>query len=99
VLFEGAAVAQETVLENKNRTDITLSGPEALVILELNEINSPSMPLDAQKVDYHKQLRSYVMERTEMESEKGKSKRVVAGFLVVMYDDGRQYVVEKVTNE
>jgi hypothetical protein len=94
VLF-GVTIYQETVLPTLKRTDITLKGKHVLVILELKKINGSEPPEEAQKGKYHKQLRGYVKTRNQMEA-KGK-KRPVAGFIVVLYDNGQHYIVEKLT--
>jgi hypothetical protein len=62
---------------------------KALVILELKKVNGPLAPTEATKRDSHSQLRGYVERRTQMEQKM--NKHVVAGFLVVMYDDRRKY--------
>jgi hypothetical protein len=94
-LYGIATVQQETVLPTKKRTDITLQGDHVLVILELKKLNGPRPPTDAKKNEYHHQLRDYVTTRNRMKV-KGK-KRPVAGFIVVLYDDGRHYIVEGLT--
>jgi hypothetical protein len=95
LLYEGATVSQETVLPNQNRTDITLIGEKSLIVLELKKQNSETPPTMAKKSKYHDQLRGYVAQREAMEEQKPE-KLIVAGFLGVMFDDGRQYTVEKV---
>ena len=99
VLYEGTTVAQETVLPNKKRTDITLSGDNSLVILELKKLNGSTEPTVKQKKEYHAQLRGYITQRAAMEREQGTRQRMVAGFLVVIYDDGQKYIVEKSPQE
>jgi hypothetical protein len=97
-LYEGEAVIQETVLDNKKRTDITLSGNNSVVILELKKLNGSTGPTVKQKREYHKQLRGYIEQRVVMEHQRTEQ-RLVAGFLVVMYDDGQKYIVEKPPEE
>eukprot|EP00550_Attheya_septentrionalis_P003234 CAMPEP_0198286428 /NCGR_PEP_ID=MMETSP1449-20131203/5515_1 /TAXON_ID=420275 /ORGANISM="Attheya septentrionalis, Strain CCMP2084" /LENGTH=601 /DNA_ID=CAMNT_0043984165 /DNA_START=102 /DNA_END=1907 /DNA_ORIENTATION=+ len=97
VLYEGTTVAQETVLPNKKRTDITLAGDNSLVLLELKKLNGSTEPTFLQKKEYHAQLRGYITQRAAMEQ--STRQRMVAGFLVVMYDDGQKYIVEKLLQE
>ena len=63
----------------------------------MKKVNGPTPPTKAKKNEYHHQLRGYVKTRKQMEA-KGR-KRPVAGFIVVLYDDGRHYIVEKLTPE
>jgi transcription termination factor Rho len=85
-------------LDNKKRTDITLSGNNSVVILELKKLNGSTGPTVKQKREYHKQLRGYIEQRVVMEHQRTEQ-RLVAGFLVVMYDDGQKYIVEKPPEE
>jgi hypothetical protein len=84
-LYRIATTQQETVLPNHKRTDITLQGKHVLVILELKKLNGSVPPTKTQKKAYHDELRGYV--ETKRSS--------VAGFIVAVYDGGRQYIVEK----
>jgi hypothetical protein len=97
VLYKGTTVAQETVLPNNKRTDITLAGDNSLVLLKLKKLNGSTEPTFLQKKEYHAQLRGYITQRAAMEQ--STRQRMVTGFLVVMYDDGQKYIVEKLLQE
>ena len=73
---------------------MTLMGVNVVVILELKKYDGDSPPSDNRKKEYHDQLRGYVEEREKMEKSQTRV-RPITGFLVVMYDNGRQYIVEK----
>jgi hypothetical protein len=90
-LYGIATIKQETVLQTRKRTDITLRGEHVLVILELKKLNGPRPPTEKEKKAYHDQLRGYVKTRSKM------GQCPVAGFIVVMYGDGQHYIVEKLT--
>lgn len=95
-IYPKAQVLQETVMPSKARTDITLMGVNIVVILELKEYEGGSPPSDNMKKEYHNQLRGYVEERKKMEASRP-SVRPITGFVVVIYDNGRQYIVEKLS--
>jgi hypothetical protein len=96
ILDGTAETTQEDVLPGK-RTDITLSGAHSVIILELKQLPGGAGPTRIQMNNYSKQLCGYVKARRTMELQ-GK-RRPVAGFVVVMYDSGRSYVVEKLPND
>ena len=77
------------------RTDITFSSPTSVVVLELRQISegAPSAALIAKA---HEQLAQYVGARLQMEA--AGRKRPVAGFVLIMYDDGASYVVQKMVS-
>jgi hypothetical protein len=98
-ILDGTAdTTQENVLPAiGKRTDITLSGAHSIVILELKQLPGWAGPTRIQMSNHHKQLRGYVKARRMMEVQG--QQRTVAGFVVVMYDSGRSYVVEKLPND
>lgn len=67
------------------------------MILELKQVATVEEPTQAFIQGAHNQLTGYVKTRREME--KAGKNRPVAGFLVVMYNNGDGYVVEKLRND
>jgi hypothetical protein len=80
--------------KSSKRKDITIVGEFSVVILELKKHNGLDPPTKAELVRYHNQLQGYV--ESHRKDAKG---LVVAGFVVVMYAKGRQYVVESLCND
>lgn len=98
ILDGTAQTTQENVLPpTGKRTDITLSGQFSVVILELKQLPGADGPGD-KMAGYHKQLTGYVKTRRQMEKKAGGG-RCVVGFVVVMYNSGQSYVVEKLRSE
>lgn len=99
LILEGKApTTQENILPlTGKRTDITFSSASCVVILELKQVATATVPTPAFIQEAHNQLTGYVQTRREME--KAGENRPVAGFLVVMYNDGASYVVEKLRND
>ena len=75
------------------RTDVTFSSASSVVVLELKQAVSEAAPAAAFIANAHKQLRGYVETRRQMEA--AGRKRPVAGFVVIMHNDGASYIVEK----
>ena len=75
------------------RTDVTFSSNTSVVILELKQVASETPPTADYVSKAQEQLAGYVKTRQAME-EAGKG-RAVAGFVVIMYDNGAGYVVQK----
>ena len=75
------------------RTDVTFSSPKSVVVLELKQVPDDA-PTEAFIAKAHEQLARYVEIRLQMETETGRN-RPVAGFVVIMYNDGASYVVQK----
>eukprot|EP00980_Cylindrotheca_fusiformis_P022425 scaffold9290_cov107-Cylindrotheca_fusiformis.AAC.3 len=91
-------ITQEDKLpETGKRTDVTFSSETSVVILELKQLASATPPSTAFLSMAHGQLSGYVETRKNME--KVGEGRPVAGFVVVMYDDGAAYVVEKLRQD
>ena len=91
-----ADTTQEDVLpDTKKRTDVTFSSNRCVVILELKQCkDSPTRNfLD----NSHGQLAGYVRTRDRMEK-KTEKPRPVAGFVVVMCNNGVGFVVEKLAH-
>ena len=92
-----AGVAQTTQEDRLpgtgKRTDVTFSSPKSVVILELKQVPEDA-PTEAFIAKAHEQLARYVEIRLQMETETGQH-RPVAGFVVIMYNDGASYVVQK----
>lgn len=98
ILKDVAQTTQEDILpQTGKRTDVTFSSASSVVILELKQVASATPPAKAFITKAHEQLAGYVQTRREMEVV-GK-KRPVAGFVVIMYNDGDKYVVEKLRND
>ena len=82
---------QQDVVDEKSRTDIQLWGKNTVLILELKQKPSETAPpTQAQLTQYHDELYRYV--ETVSKEEK---KRMVAGFVVVMYANGTKFHVER----
>ena len=98
-ILEGKALTtQENILPlTGKRTDVTFSSESCVVILELKQVATATELTQAFIQRAHDQLTEYVQTRREME--KAGENRPVAGFLVVMYNDGDSYVVEKLRND
>ncbi|KAL3905427.1 MAG: hypothetical protein SGILL_009681, partial [Bacillariaceae sp.] len=94
ILQDTARTSQEDVLPaTGKRTDVTFSSKTTVVILELKQVASETPPTADFVSKAQEQLAGYVKTRQAME-EAGKG-RAVAGFVVIMYDNGAGYVVEK----
>jgi hypothetical protein len=68
------------------------------VILELKKLNGPDPPTKVQLDGYHNQLQGCVESHRKSEA-KDTPGLVVAGFVVVMYAKGRQFVVESLRGD
>jgi hypothetical protein len=88
-----AEATQEDVLGN-GRTDVRIANAKILLIFELKQkkANAPPTPNELKK--HHEQLRGYMRDAKACEH----LHRLVVGFLVVMYDNGTKFDVEKTTN-
>ena len=94
ILQELALTSQEDVLPvSGKRTDVTFSSPTCVVILELKQVATVKGPSVGFLTNAHEQLAGYV--KTRMAMEELDKRRPVAGFVVVTYNDGADYVVEK----
>jgi hypothetical protein len=84
---------QEDTLDSNLRTDIQIKGKTTILVLELKQksrVNAP--PTRLEMTNYHKQLHEYVEEVS-----KKKKDLLVAGFVVVMYANGREFQIERTT--
>ena len=77
------------------RTDVTFSSDTSVVILELKQVASKTPPTADFVSKAQEQLAGYVKTRQAME-DAGKG-RAVAGFVVIMYDNGAGFVVQKLS--
>jgi hypothetical protein len=68
----------------------------SIVVLEFKKKEGTSPPTLAQWKGYHDQLRGYVQDHRRTESPDNK---FVADFVLVMYDSGRNYAVQKLTRD
>ena len=100
-ILDGSAVtSQEDVLPaTGKRTDVTFSSDSAVVILELKQVAPPNVPPQSLVEKAHEQLKGYVKTRREMEAAAHHADRPVAGFVVIMYNDGADYIVEKLRSD
>ena len=93
VLAGVAQTTQEDILPlTGKRTDVTFSSPTCVVVLDLKQVPNGD-PTSDFIANAHRQLAGYVDVWLQMES--AGRKRPVAGFVVIMYNDGASYVVEK----
>lgn len=94
VLAGVAQTTQEDRLPGTGkRTDVTFGSPKSVVVLELKQVPEDA-PTEAFIAKAHEQLARCVETRLQMETETGRN-RPVAGFVVIMYNDGASYVVQK----
>lgn len=85
-------VSQEDKV-GSGRSDITIHGPECMIVLELKKKDGPNEPTVKEWENYDAQLRNYVEEH-----ERQSSSPLVVGFVLVMYDDGNKSAVRKLSN-
>ena len=95
--LEFVATTQEDKLPS-GRSDVSITTADCKVVLELKKKDGASGPTETQWKAYHDQLRGYVADR-EREEEQSSGSRWVAGFVLVMYNGGKNYAVEKLRNE
>lgn len=89
-------VAQEKSLPESGRTDVTLSNDHVLVVLELKQKPEARPHALSKMREYHEHLKPFVAEHVQIEKGKG-NPRLVAGFVVAMYDSGTKFQVERTT--
>ena len=90
-------MTQEDVL-NSGRTDVRIAGAGTVLLLELKQKPELCGPNDAEMKRHHNQLEEYMRELIALEKVKlAQSQRRIAGFLVVMYNDGKSFRVERTT--
>jgi hypothetical protein len=96
-ILKGVAdTTREDVLpETRKRTDVTFSSETCVVILELKQYRGD--PTEIFMKNAHNQLAGYVRIREKMENLG--NKRPVAGFVVIMCNNGDGFVVEKLADE
>ena len=94
ILQDMAWTSQEDKLPaTGKRTDVTFCSDTSVVILELKQVASETPPTADFVSKAQEQLAGYVKTRQAME--KAGKGRAVAGFVVIMYDNGAGYVVQK----
>ena len=91
ILGDDVQTTQEDVLPTGKRTDVTFSSESCVVVLELKQ--TKDAPGSTFLNDAHEQLAGYIHTRRGMEAMS--KKRPVAGFVVIMYENGAKYVVQK----
>lgn len=89
---------EDRLPETGKRTDVTFSSATSVVVLELKQVPSEAAPPEAFIANAHEQLAGYVETRRLMEAA-GRKARAVAGFVVIMYNDGASYIVEKLRGD
>jgi hypothetical protein len=87
------ATTQEDVLEG-GRTDVTIAGDTIVLILELKQKPTMVGPTPLEMTAHQKQLSGYTKEVKATEA-KASTPRIVAGFVVVMYNNGKSFHVER----
>lgn len=94
---ENVVTSQEDIITtSKQRTDVRITGEKTIILLELKQTHATTPP-DRYNMDvYHKQLSGYMSQLVAEEKTKP-NPRQVAGFLVVMYNNGMSFAVEKTT--
>ena len=78
---------------SKKRKDITIASDDSIVVLELKKENGAAKPTRELLDQAHDQLQEYV-ECHERDEATKSTRRDVAGFIVVMYNDGQNFVIE-----
>lgn len=97
--FEASNYLSRTTQEDKlesGRSDITVMTERCIVVLELKKKDGSTGPTAKQWERYHDQLRGYVEEHRKS-LDTGSS--WVAGFVLVMYNKGKNYEVRKLSND
>jgi hypothetical protein len=84
---------QEDILGN-GRTDVRIANTKFLLILELKQKKANAPPTPNELTKHHEQLSGYMRDAKASEH----LYRLVVGFLVVVYDNGTKFYVEKTTN-
>jgi hypothetical protein len=82
--FYGIATIKRAVLPTRKRTDIAKRG----ACFESSQIENNGSKGARRNIEYISRWRGYVKTR------KSEMEKCLAGFMVVMYGDGRHYIVE-----
>ena len=88
---------QEDIL-GSGRTDLRIAGQSNVVLLELKQKATSTGPTKTEMDQHHKQLSDYMADLFQ-EEKLARVPRGVAGFVVVMYNSGRSFHVERTTFE
>lgn len=92
---EDVATTQEDVM-NSGRTDVRVAGKGTVLLLELKQKPTTAGPSSAEMTNYHRQLHKYMEELVQSENvNPAPVRRRVAGFVVVMYNNGKSFKVER----
>jgi hypothetical protein len=89
-----AETTQEDLLPSGGRSDVTISTVRSKVVLELKKKEGQHPPTANEWTKHHAQLAGYVADRRQ---ENGNT--FVAGFLLVMYNGGQGFAVQKLRND
>lgn len=92
---EEVATTQEDRLDC-GRTDVRIAGERVVLQLELKQKANQAEPTEAEMTKHHAQLFKYVKELTEKEK-RSLSPRLVAGFVVVMFNNRKEFTVKRTT--
>ena len=91
-IFHDVATTQEDKLDF-GRSDVTITTEKCMLVLELKKKDNATGPTTREWEAYHAQLRKYVEENRS----KTNHSKWVAGFVLVMYNGGKEYAVQKLT--
>lgn len=92
---EDVAMSQEDLIES-SRTDVRIAGAKTVLLLELKQKPTTAAPTTAEMNKYHQQLHQYMEELDQSENAKP-ARRRVAGFVVIMFNNGKSFKVERTT--
>lgn len=93
---ENVETSQEDMTSSGQRTDVRIANHNTIIVLELKQTPSPKLPNTDKMKEFHQQLSGYMVDIVEAEKAKP-TPRQVAGFLVVMYNNGTLFEVQKTT--
>lgn len=93
--FEDVETSQEDVTPS-GRTDVRIAGERTLLLLELKQKSASTSPTTREMDTYQEQLHEYMAELVQIEN-KTTDPRRVAGFVVVMFNNGKSFSVQRTT--
>ena len=93
---ENVETSQEDMTSSGQRTDVRIANDNTIIVLELKQTPSPTLPNTDRMQEFHQQLIGDMVDIVEAEKAKP-NPRQVAGFLVVMYNNGTSFEVQKTT--
>lgn len=85
---------QEEDSLGSGRSDVTIAGKSNVLLLELKQKTTATGPTKTEMDKHHKQLSGYMADLVRKERH-AKVPRRVAGFVVVMYNNGKSFHVER----